>query len=76
MGGRIPKKETYCDIHTLVVLECPACKGALGGKATGRRFSHAQLAAWGRKGGRPRKKKKAANKRSRAKKPTKKKASR
>jgi hypothetical protein len=53
----IPKTETYCDIHPLVVLECPACKGVRGGKTTSRRYSSAQLAAWGRKGGRPRKKK-------------------
>ena len=36
-----------------VVLEWPACKGARGGDTPRRRYTHAELAAWGRKGGRP-----------------------
>ena len=58
MGGRIPKKEFYCDIHPLTLLICPRCIGPKGGKATARNHSHAQLAAWGRMGGRPKKKSK------------------
>lgn len=56
MGGPIPKKEFYCDIHEMTLLICPRCIGPKGGKATARAHSHEQLAAWGRMGGRPKKK--------------------
>jgi hypothetical protein len=55
-GRRIPKKEVYCHIHPLTVLICPRCIAAKGGKTTARKHTHAQLAAWGRAGGRPKKK--------------------
>jgi hypothetical protein len=50
----------------LTVLICPRCIAANGGKATARRHSHAQLAAWGRSGGRPKKKKAAKRKKKKA----------
>jgi hypothetical protein len=65
--GRKAQGEVYCPKHpmTVMVLVCPSCRGAEGGKATARKHTHAQLAAWGRMGGRPKKKSKK-KKRSRS----------
>ena len=41
-----------CKVHN-TALVCPRCIAAKGGKATARKHSHAQLASWGRMGGRP-----------------------
>jgi hypothetical protein len=51
------KHEVRCPKHpqTVMRLVCPACKGAEGGKATARKYTREQLAAWGRSGGRPKK---------------------
>jgi hypothetical protein len=50
-------KKICCPKHprTVMRLVCPACKGAKGGKATARKYTREQLAAWGRSGGRPKK---------------------
>jgi hypothetical protein len=51
----------------LTVLICPRCIAPKGGKTTAKRHSHAQLVAWGRSGGRPKKKiKKKRSKRKKA----------
>ena len=36
-------------------LVCSACKGKKGGNTSKKRYTKAQRAAWGRKGGRPKK---------------------
>jgi hypothetical protein len=54
--GSVSKKEVYCHIHPLTVLICPRCIAAKGGTNTARKHSHEQLKAWGRMGGRPKKK--------------------
>jgi len=53
-------REVCCPIHPLTVLICPRCIAQKGGAATARKYGTAQLAAWGRAGGRPKKKAKKA----------------
>jgi hypothetical protein len=48
----------YCAQHPETRLICPRCIAAKGGKTTALRHTHKQLAAWGRAGGRPKKKSK------------------
>jgi hypothetical protein len=55
----MPRKETYCDIHPMVVLRCPVCDGKKGGKKTAKLHKH-KLSEWGKMGGRPKKKPKPA----------------
>jgi hypothetical protein len=57
---KLPNKEVYCDIHPDSLLFCPACNGGKGGTTTAHKYTHEQLARWGSKGGRPKKKKRRA----------------
>jgi hypothetical protein len=51
-------QEICCAIHGITKLICPRCIAAKGGRKTARTHSHEQLSAYGRLGGRPKKKKK------------------
>jgi hypothetical protein len=51
----------YCPKHPKTRMVCPKCLGGKGGKATHAKH-HEEQAAWGRKGGRPRKKPPTAEK--------------
>jgi len=61
------EEEVYCKIHPLTVLVCPRCIAGKGGSTTAKKYTHEQLAKWGRSGGRPKKRK--ARKRRAARKP-------
>jgi hypothetical protein len=59
----VSRGEICCSIHPLTQLVCPRCIAAKGGNATASKYGHDALSRWGRKGGRPRtrrKKKKSA----------------
>ena len=45
--------EICCHVHPLTRLVCPRCIAAKGGNATASKYTHEELARWGRKGGRP-----------------------
>jgi hypothetical protein len=51
----IARTEVCCVIHPATKMVCPRCIAAKGGRATARTHSHAELAAYGRMGGRPKK---------------------
>jgi hypothetical protein len=59
----VSRGEICCTVHPLTRLVCPRCIAAKGGNATANKYDHDTLARWGRKGGRPktrrRKKKKS-----------------
>jgi hypothetical protein len=50
-------QEIYCETHPLTKLICPRCIAGKGGSNTAKKYGHEQLAKWGRRGGRPKKKK-------------------
>jgi hypothetical protein len=56
LQGAEAEEEICCPIHPLTLLVCPRCIASKGGAATAIKYTHEQLARWGRKGGRPRKK--------------------
>jgi hypothetical protein len=51
-----PAPKICCLIHSKTRMVCPRCIARKGGKTTARRHTHEQLSAWGRSGGRPKKK--------------------
>jgi hypothetical protein len=53
------KAESYCHIHG-DLLVCPTCVGKQGGKKTAK-IHKGKHSAWGKLGGRPKKKKRRAN---------------
>ena len=59
-------QKVYCQDHPETLLVCPACIAKEGGLATAKKYGTKQLQAWGRKGGRPRKKKKAKQKKEKS----------
>ena len=48
-------KKVFCHKHPETALVCPRCKSSEGGKAMVKKYTKAQMRAFGKMGGRPRK---------------------